>query len=283
MLKTQAPDPENIVIAAWVTTHPHRDHMDGLEHFANKYANDPTITVKQFVHNFAEDTIATPFERSCQVAVREAMPKFGDVEVVKPHAGNVLYYAGVKFRILYSHENHLQLNKAEKYDGNASSLVMQMETEDGFKILFGADSPMRDNGHGGKPFTYGAIHKRYGSFLESDVMTNMHHGLGGGSGWDTNSTIKPKIVLWPITWGKIWGADKVLINSSHAIYFNKATAYSTYNTFEEGFLHDEPNYMGVYGWFVADNNVTVLDLTHKNAKGLPTVEVYDSPTEYYNR
>lgn len=278
LLKKQAPDPDHIVITAWVTTHPHRDHMDGLEHFANKYASDPTITVKQFVHNFAEDEIATPFERSCQVAVREAMAKFGpDVEVVKPHAGNVLYYANVKFRILYSHENHLQLNGG-RYDGNASLLVMQMETEDGLKVLFGADSPMRDNGHGGKPFTYGAIHKRYGSFLESDIMTNMHHGLGGGSGWDTNATIKPKIVLWPITWGKIHNAGTVLINSSHAIYFNKETAESSYNTFAEGVLHETPNYVGVYGWFVADDNIHVITMK----KDALSVAVYDTHDEYKN-
>ena len=277
LLKSQAPDPDHIVISAWVTTHPHRDHMDGLEHFANKYATDPSITVKQFVHNFAEDSIARPFERSCQVAVREAMAKFDDVEVVKPHAGNILYYAGVKFRILYSHENHLQLNGGDLYDGNASSLVMQMETDDGIKVLFGADSPMRDNGYGGKPFTYGAIHKRYGSFLQSDIMTNMHHGLGGGSGWDTNSTIRPKIILWPVTWGKIAAGN--LKTSSHARYFIYTNTAEKIGDFAEGVLHTTPNDTGVYGWFVADDNVHVINLKKDHL----TVTVYDTLTEYYNR
>lgn len=276
VLKKQAMDPDNIVITAWMTTHPHRDHMDGLEKFADKYASDPGITIKQFVHNFAEDSIATPFERSCQVAVRASMEKFGDVEVVKPHAGNVLYYANVKFRVLYSHENHLQLNGGEKYDGNASSLVMQMETEDGVKVLFGADSPQRDNGYGGKPFTYGAIHKRYGSFLESDIMTNMHHGLGGGSGWDTNATIKPKIVLWPVTWGKIAAGN--LGNSSHAPYFSYRQAKERVGEFAEGVLHETPNDNGVYGWFVADDNIHVINLK----QGDVTVTVYDTHEEYYN-
>ena len=40
VLKKQAPDPDNIVIAAWVVTHPHTDHVGAFIDFADKYAGD---------------------------------------------------------------------------------------------------------------------------------------------------------------------------------------------------------------------------------------------------
>ncbi len=281
ILKKQAPDPNNIVIAAWFTTHPHADHMDGLIQFANSYSADPTITVKQFVQNFADDSIATADEKSNQNKVYSAIKQFGPkVEVVKPHAGNVLYYANVKFNVLYTVEDYLAHSNGIYY-GNASSMVVQMVSADGCKIIMGGDSPMMDyvleETSGSKPYTYGALYKWYGAFIESEVVTNFHHGLGGGSSYETFAAIKPKIVLWPASWGKINGAGTQLINSSHAIYFNKKTAQSSYNSFAEGVMHDTPNYNGVYGWFVADDNIHVV--TFK--KDALNVTVYDTFAAFY--
>ncbi len=284
ILKKQAPDPNNIVISAWITSHPHADHMDGLVEFSQLYASDPTITVKQFVQNFADDSIATASEKANQNKVYGAIKCFGPkVEVVKAHAGNVLYYANVKFNVLYTQEEYVGFSDGWYY-GNASSLVMQMVTEDGCKVIFGGDSPMMDmmldndgDDIAETPYTYGAIHKWYGSFIESDVMTYFHHGLGGGSSWAANAAIKPKIVLWPASWGKINGAGTQLINSSHAIYFNKLTDASSYNTFAEGVMHDTPNYNGVYGWFVADDNIHVVILK----KDALDVIVYDTFAAFY--
>jgi len=45
---------------------------------------------------------------------------------------------------------------------------------------------------------------------------------------------------------------------------------------EEGKLHSTPNYMGVYGWFVADNNVHVVKLKNNDV----TVTTYDTIEAY---
>ena len=269
LLRKQAPDPENIVITAWVTTHPHADHMQGLVKFANLYATDAGVTVKQFVYNFADDAVAAEMERGNQNLVREAIRKFGDgVEIVKPHAGNVLHYPGVTFHVLYTQEEQLNLSQGGRYYyGNSASLVMQMVTDDGCTVLFGGDSPMNELIWENKAMTYGSIHKWYGSFIESDVMTYFHHGHPAGSRLATTQVIKPKIVLWPATWGQI--ELKNMTASKHAAYFTDLA---------EGILHDTPNENGVYGWFVADDNVHVLTLRDGNA----TVEVYDTLDEYYN-
>ena len=268
LLRKQAPDPENIVITAWVTTHPHQDHMQGLVKFSNLYATGAGVTVKQFVHNFADDTVAAEFERTNQDQVREAIKRFGDgVEVVKPHTGNVLHYPGVTFRVLYTQEEHLVLNQGGRYYyGNSASLVMQMVTDDGCKVLFGGDSPMNELIWENKAMTYGSIHKWYGRMIESDVMTYFHHGFPAGSRLANTQVIKPKIVLWPSTWGQIEIAH--MTSSKHAAYFTDL---------EEGILHETPNANGVYGWFVADDNVHVLCLRD----GTVSITVYDTLDAYY--
>jgi len=290
VLNEQAPDPNNIVISAWITSHPHADHMDGLLKFANKYASDPKITIKQFVHNFADSTISTAAENSNAIAVRMAAKKFPNAQVVKPSTGNVLYYANVKFNVLYTHVDHLAVNKGQRYDGNSSTMVMQMVTSDGVSVLFGGDHSAAEWNHGTGssrvPCTWGALRKWYGSFIESYVFTYMHHGLGGGTDWETNATIKPKIILWPCTWGKINGAN--LHSSGHSIYMTRkvkggsaftrdaTTLQGNGQGFEEGKLHSTPNYMGVYGWFVADNNVHVVKLKNNDV----TVTTYDTIEAY---
>lgn len=268
LLRKQAPDPENIVITAWVTTHPHQDHMQGLVKFSHLYATGAGVTVKQFVHNFADDTVAAEMERTNQDLVREAIKNFGDdVEVVKPHAGNLLHYPGVTFRVLYTQEEHLVLNQGGRYYyGNSASLVMQMMTDDGCTVLFGGDSPMNELIWENKAMTYGSIHKWYGSVIESDVMTYFHHGHPAGSRLANTRVIKPKIVLWPSTWGQI--EVKNMTGSKHAAYFTDL---------EEGILHETPNENGVYGWFVADDNVHIL--TFENGK--VTVTGYDTLDAYY--
>lgn len=287
LLCKQAPDPNNIVISAWITTHPHNDHMDGLLNFANKYSAYPNVTVKEFVHNFADDTIATANERGNHEAVREAIKQFPGATVVKPHAGNVLYYANVKFTILYTHENHLQLNGGTLYDGNASSMVMQMETETGTKVLFGADSPQMDNESGGKPFTFNAIAKRYGNALNSEVLVYFHHGLGGGSSWEANEAIAPKIVLWPVTHAKVdstAGTNNDLMESSHALYFTRVKRYNIFgsNRFTEGVINSSKNHAGVYGYFIADDDIHIVELDKKNSNGVPNVISYETHAAYLN-
>lgn len=306
ILKKQAPDPNNIVISAWITSHPHEDHMGGLREFAKTYASDPTIIVKQFVHNFADPTIAKDQENSNATTVKLAVKKFKNPEVVKATTGNVLYYANVKFNVLYAHTDHLQLNKGERYDGNSSSLVMQMVMMDGKKkvatVLFGGDHSSGAANYGSGlsryPFTWNALAEWYGSFIRSDVMTYFHHGLGGGTDWTTNNTIKPKIVLWPQTWSKIedaynGGQGTNLMNSDHSRYMTRLKQSDQLNglrvSFAEGVIHDTPNEKGVYGYFISDDNIQIVHLANISKLGNASfdknqiVENYPDFDTYFGR
>lgn len=39
--------------------------------------------------------------------------------------------------------------------------------------------------------------RRYGDYLESDVVQVLHHGFGGGAEPEFYTTVKAKYVLWP--------------------------------------------------------------------------------------
>ena len=290
VLRKQAPDPENIVISAFMITHPHLDHMGGFVQFAEKYASATNVTVKQVVYNFPEESMLNNDNSNSEAvhlnSTKAAIKKFGSgVEVVKPHAGNVLYYAGVKFSVLYTQEDGL--NVFDSYIGasmgNAASMVVQMETADGTKTILGGDY-WADK-------TDRILERRYGSFLESYVVSLFHHGIGGGA--DANGriyeAIKPKIVLWPVSW------SKMSATSSPTIKFFSDSAWNKYFTtgktdgtngapgtggFEEGKVHSTPNANGVLGWFVSDDGIQIVKFN--GTKDNVTVFTYPTRAAYFN-
>ncbi len=280
VMKKQAPDPNNIVISAIMLTHPHGDHIGGFLQFSKQYATAPGITVKQIVCNFPDLSLCrTSTERDYLSDISAAMQRFGtEVELVKPRAGNVLHYADVKFNVLYTQENYLGAQDHFD-DGNTMSMVTQMVTSDGCKVLFGADHPVTDVIYDGYSFCEGALHRWYGSFLESYVVTLFHHGLGGGADYEIYPTIKPKLVLWPGTWLRING------QGNGQPYMNNGRPYKLheygYNQYfssglEPDVWHQTPNANGVHAWYVADDGIQILTFS----EGKATVTVYDTRSAY---
>lgn len=239
ILKKQAPDPNNIVISAWILTHAHMDHVGGFMKFANAYGKDSSITIKQLAYNFPDDSVLPEIWIKEQNYVRNAIKKINyDVEILKPHTGNILYYPGLSINILYTQENYLPIYSSfENY--NASSIVTQFILEDGNKILVGADHPV-DGSSDGIPFCKGALWRWYGSFIESNVVSTFHHGLGGGADNVVYHLIKPKIVLWCAT--------------EYKINVNNLKSYG----FNEYFTDENADSRGVIGYFIAKDDITLL-------------------------
>ena len=196
LLKSLAPNPNNIVISAWILTHGHYDHVGGFMKFADKYYNDATIKVKQVVSNFPDDSncLNNP-ERSAHSYVRSATAQL-KAETLKPHTGNVLYYADIKINILYTQENYLACNAdgiMKEY--NAASMVMQIETAEKTKIFIAADHPVNGS-YEGANWCEGALYNWYGTALQSYVTTTFHHGFGGGADNIIYTVIDARITLW---------------------------------------------------------------------------------------
>ena len=160
-------------------------------------------------------------------------------------------------------------------------MVTQMGTDDGCKIVIGGDHSAADMWYQGTtPFCESALAKWYGSFLESDVVTMFHHGLGGGADELIYPAIKPKIVLWPGTWVRINGDGR---GGSYTMggkpYTLDEVTYNTYfSDLTPDVYHETPNANGVHGWFVSDDGIQILTL----AGGKVTIRTYDTRADYYN-
>lgn len=195
ILKKQAPDPNNIVISAWIITHAHNDHAGAFYNFQVSYDKDTSIKIKQMVHNFPDKTLLKSGDYNYQLSVIDSAQKFvHKPETLKPHTGNVLYYPGMTINVLYTQENYLAVGTDFTGNYNCSSLVLQLVTDDGTKIFIGADHPVSGTYEGTK-WCEGAIYNWYGSFIESDVVSTFHHGYGGGADTTVYYVIKAKLVL----------------------------------------------------------------------------------------
>jgi beta-lactamase superfamily II metal-dependent hydrolase len=214
-------DPKNV---RWIIhTHGHSDHVGGFIRFAERYGADKTINVKQMVYNFPDSSNISTVDGSVQNSVRAAIKEFHSTpEILKPHAGNVLYYADVKINILYTQEEHLAV---EEYFGNynCTSIVTQFVMADGTKLLIGADHPV-DGVYEGYTWCEGALWRWYGNFIESNVVSTFHHGYGGGADSVIYSAIKPQIVLWDVDQYRV-DFNKLKETSTNR-YFTSASAAS---------------------------------------------------------
>ncbi len=290
VLRKQAPDPEHIVVSAIMLSHPHLDHLVGLMQLADKHGSDKTLTIKQAVYNFPGIEGLPLEERPVEYAnvcnTEAAFKKFGpDVEIVKPRAGNVLHYPGVKFNVVYTQEDVLSLYDvfAGPAMGNATSMVTQMVTDDGTKVLFGGDHWVLK--------CAGQLKYRYGTFLKSYVCTLFHHGQGGGAEdawpdvpdpWKTGiyaMAIQPTVVLWPSSMPvltTIGNRDqrKIMRNRYFAMDGEDMSII-----FEGNVWHDTPNVNGVHAWYSADR--AILTLTVK-AQNCLEIARYETREEYYN-
>ena len=253
ILKKLAPDPNNIVISAWMITHAHSDHVGGFVKFVNKYANDKTIKLKQFLFNFPDDSkVTVEYERHDQNWAKQLAKGWG-AEMLKVHTGNVLYYADIKINILYTQENYMLANtNGIMGNFNGSSVVTQFVMADGSKVLVGSDHPV-DGSSDGYNWCGNTLVEWYGTALRSQVASTFHHGYGGGADNYIYSAIKPKMILWSADAARVSSGS--LTTVSHNKYFttNGQANGVTYHT-------------------ASGSSITVLQF----ANGTPTLKFYST-------
>ena len=91
-------------IAAWVLTHSHGDHYWALKYIAENCPD--RVTVEEFVLNprFSRYEFEQYEGWLGEVFPRDVLPKFEGAVIVKPHAGQKLYYRDAELEILHTQE-----------------------------------------------------------------------------------------------------------------------------------------------------------------------------------
>ena len=176
VLKKQAPDPDNIVIAAWFFSHDHGDHVGFFSHFAKSYGSN--VKVELFVHSF-------PFSSADNV-LSACRAKFDGAKIIKSHAGQQFFLRNATIEILYTSDLYLT-NVEEMSDTNNASQVFTITAEGTKFMIFGDYS---ENGT-----TMLDLYSK--ETMKSDVMQIPHHGISGMQN-NMNTTVAPTYAFWPV-------------------------------------------------------------------------------------
>lgn len=230
-----APDPNNVVIAAWIISHPHGDHQKGFNEFAENHASDENITLERIIANYigrdmyqyvrddgAKETNGALVDQLRKIATYS----FPSAQFVKAHTGQVYNFgSSASMEILYTVEDYLP---AEKFNYvNSASLVVRV-TIDGTSVLLLADTT----------HVSGQIMEdMFGSHLESDMVQLAHHGMAPSNA-SLYRCVKADVLLWPST------------------YYHAGQRYSQYASTINAALEYAKDV------YVSDVNVTTLPLPY---------------------
>ncbi len=168
-----------IVIRAWLITHPHEDHYGNFESFADKFADQ--VTLEYFVANLGSGASITDHPNAGDVDdIHAALAKFTAVQDTKyiiPQIGQKMYFGDVHFEFLHTQEWLYPGYRLT--DGNDYSLVAKV-TFQGKTMLMTGDAYPQD--------ISADLEQRYGTYLASDYVQTPHHGMAG-----TDSTFYDKV------------------------------------------------------------------------------------------
>ncbi len=210
LMREQAPDPDDIVIAAWYFTHPHGDHAGAFIDFAEMYWDAP-VRIESFLYNFCDEpSFCSNINTDLTARAREEMARFyPDAVRYFAQSGQSYYFGGTRVDILYSVQDYMPRvipNEADatpknpkRGDGNNLSVVARMEFDSGKSFFVMGDTTT---------ICCDEMCARYGSDMKSDVVQMSHHGLSKPTPRAHNATVEiydviaPDVALLPCGLGR---------------------------------------------------------------------------------
>ena len=197
-LAKHASDPKNIQVAAWLITHPHSDHAGGLYdmalgYYGKKGGKKHTVMPKEMKQYVKIDTLIYNAPDNLPDCNREKwiptiIEKCNIKNVVKGHAGQVFYYADLKFTIYGSLDIMIE-DSGKCGDTNEYSLSIKTEFNGKTALLLG-DSDKIPNKQ---------LALIYKNTLKADILQMAHHGYGDTGDGDVNAYCNPSWVLWVVS------------------------------------------------------------------------------------
>ncbi len=192
MLTEQAPDPQNITIAAWIITHTHGDHTGGFMAFCRSYSS--RIKIEQLITNLPADSETNAYSADAATAkpskvIAAYTTAYPAGQVVKAHNGYTRNIGGAQIEVLYTHEDFLTSGRSlasfTKHGWNKTSLIFRV-TLGGETIMFLGDAQEENNN---------IVCSMYGDYLASNIVQVAHHGGEGGTAL-VYTKINPKVALF---------------------------------------------------------------------------------------
>ncbi len=259
VMRRLAPNPENIVVSAWVLSHGHSDHIGMFDLFLNTYAD--RVTVKSFVCNIPTDEVCASLSEGAgywtraEAAIRSKCP---NAEVIRAHAGQELYFGNAKLTVLYTHELLAPTDPLDWY--NSTSLVLMLEAED-VKALLPTDA--------GIAVAECMLTHYTSATLGADILQVAHHGIVN-TAHELYPVADPTYVLWPMGTGEL--SRRVDENGN---FTSADCAINLKKDFNMFFWNSPKCKENI---FVANDDIYVLTLWRGNV----SVEFYENDLDFYN-
>lgn len=185
---------EKPVIAAWLLTHPHKDHFHCFHVFMKRFGDG--VTLEKVFLNFPDGDDLEHFPKLADPQGESQSPR-GNIplmweeirrsgaDVFIPHTGQSYDVGDAKLRFLSVMDDILHLSQSI----NASSLVFRMELG-GQVILWTGDASS----------SVCRLGEKYGHELKADILQVPHHGFCSGTDEGEifcYDRIRPRICLLP--------------------------------------------------------------------------------------
>lgn len=190
-----------IVIAAWVLTHAHPDHVGVFEELTKHDLSNNIVVQKVICNNVASTynwrSQNDPYgytiglEKTLSESVlRSYLDKYKngtDAQIIHPHMGQKMYVKNAEIEILFSGDEDLY--PVLMNNDNDSSMVSTV-TIGGQKTLMMGDSAADT--------AFCTLMPLYSQVLESDILQVAHHGFGGEAD-NFYKLVKPTVAIWSTT------------------------------------------------------------------------------------
>lgn len=213
-LRELAPDPDNIVIAAWIFSHFHGDHTGGFYNFTKNHGSE--VTVEKFIWNYPTEKtfVMNDSILSQKTNMLTYSAKYEGAQVIEAHPGQVYYIRNMKFEVLSTLE---LLPWQDIAFFNNTSTVLRMYFGGNVITMMGDCGPNETE----------VVYNAYGDYLKTDILQVTHHGYVGATA-ELNSALAPTVALWPVsidhyTCYRYESYNKPLANAAHTYVAQKLT------------------------------------------------------------
>lgn len=171
---------DDIIIAAWIVSHPHADHQDAFDAFLKNHAKD--IEIETVMYNYT--TLNDQYGDSA--TIRNSINTYldGKTTVIKPHTGQIYKFGSSTVEILFTIEDMIPDQPSDPI--NNSSMIVRVTVSGKSVILLG--DALKE--------TAKILTDTYGSYLKADMVQLAHHGSWPGTE-TLYSNINASVVLWP--------------------------------------------------------------------------------------
>ena len=170
---------DDIIIAAWIISHPHPDHEDSFDYFLKNHAKD--IRIETVMYNFTK--LSDDYGTSDTIKPYVDQYLDGKTVIVKPHTGQIYNFGSSTVEILHTVEDFMPKSIT---DINWASMVVRVTVNGTSTLLLG-------DAYGDvAPF----LTNTYGSYLKSDMVQLGHHGTYPGTE-ALYTNIGASVLFWP--------------------------------------------------------------------------------------